>query len=1079
MRRRYLNVMLVSALLMASTGTFTSCKDYDDEIANLQEQVNQKASIEELRSEISSVESAINKAVADADKAIKEAQAAKAEAEEALAQVGENTPDGVTQEELEQMLKQAIADAEKKIQEELGKKASLEDVNAKIEALKAELLSDFVSDEELNALAAKVSQLSEEVIRLLGHRLTSMNLVPTQHINGIPAIIFTSLKYTPQVYTPIKGHAVTDYSDPLHPVMTTPADHSKRPVLDHTAVAGAKVRYLSSEKNEAYYQVSPNMGVRTQDLESLAFDCMTSKNITRAAENDLIKQNSPIEVTGFKIDKSLMTVTFKKNKEFLNDRIMSTGDAHPAPGQEKFWMASAKAAIAKENLDAEERKAYEAGTKTYVNSEYSRIEELVKVPYIANIRTNFSKPLTTDYFADEVQTDANGSFYVHYRDSICTYESLAGKDIDIYADYAEELDLKKYVTVCVSDEAEAWKDHAQHELFKNYKDYGLEFRFSLAAAPYITLGGPEGNTNKTDQQKFAKIDSPSNGIMTSKVYTIEGTSATAIGREPIVRISLVDTKNGDALVAQRYLKVKWTREIGVKEITIEFDPICYACGIQSRVTTQMMNELIYHQAKEGGMTHEEFKAIYTTFDENASEPYGTAKNVINTEGGVDSYNILWDLTTETMGNIWPGQKYKDFSKVVYYRNDSKSYPDLKITLKRRVNMPELGVWGHLGTYWKTTDPKYTIFNVNPIVYDTEESNPAWGELETNAADWKDENATCNIYTDLLNGFLNEEGTKPLFAEDAVWYDCGKVKEDFYKKPYETIRFVFDDTRINNYTYQYYNRSAMKYEPKKATVQNRLETIDGTSYYVSILWINGEVAAKIINERKNFLNAAEQTYNIRLEEENAIHAPRTGEKPTEAAKALVGADVPVRMEAVLCDAVGKDWNVKTVKAYEAFIIEPLTMSDPTLAPFTDAQEGGSRISIEGKFTYKAWNNSTVANTAGLPKALWEFYEANEGEWPYLDLATGELDPSRLKTNLKLVDGNIEPVEGYQDGALPKNVKIIRTTSGGKDELVYYNYSGTPVNKEYIIYIPVTFTYKWKTFVYNVAVTVKPNPGTPSV
>ena len=196
MRRRYLNVMLVSALLMASTGTFTSCKDYDDEIANLQEQVNQKASIEELRSEISSVESAINKAVADADKAIKEAQAAKAEAEEALAQVGENTPDGVTQEELEQMLKQAIADAEKKIQEELGKKASLEDVNAKIEALKAELLSDFVSDEELNALAAKVSQLSEEVIRLLGHRLTSMNLVPTQHINGIPAIIFTSLIYS-------------------------------------------------------------------------------------------------------------------------------------------------------------------------------------------------------------------------------------------------------------------------------------------------------------------------------------------------------------------------------------------------------------------------------------------------------------------------------------------------------------------------------------------------------------------------------------------------------------------------------------------------------------------------------------------------------------------------------------------------------------------------------------------------------------------------------------------------------------------------------------------------------------------
>lgn len=106
--------------------------------------------------------------------------------------------------------------------------------------------------------------------------------------------------------------------------------------MDHTAVAGAKVRYLSSEKNEAYYQVSPNMGVRTQDLESLAFDCMTSKNITRAAESDLIKQNSPIEVTGFKIDKSLMTVTFKKNKRILERPNHEHGRCSPGTWTRKI-----------------------------------------------------------------------------------------------------------------------------------------------------------------------------------------------------------------------------------------------------------------------------------------------------------------------------------------------------------------------------------------------------------------------------------------------------------------------------------------------------------------------------------------------------------------------------------------------------------------------------------------------------------------------------------------------------------------------------------------------------------------------
>ena len=32
MRKKYLSALLFGALLFASTGTFTSCKDYDDDI---------------------------------------------------------------------------------------------------------------------------------------------------------------------------------------------------------------------------------------------------------------------------------------------------------------------------------------------------------------------------------------------------------------------------------------------------------------------------------------------------------------------------------------------------------------------------------------------------------------------------------------------------------------------------------------------------------------------------------------------------------------------------------------------------------------------------------------------------------------------------------------------------------------------------------------------------------------------------------------------------------------------------------------------------------------------------------------
>ena len=43
MRKKYLSALLFGALLVASAGTFTSCKDYDDDINNLQEQIDKVA----------------------------------------------------------------------------------------------------------------------------------------------------------------------------------------------------------------------------------------------------------------------------------------------------------------------------------------------------------------------------------------------------------------------------------------------------------------------------------------------------------------------------------------------------------------------------------------------------------------------------------------------------------------------------------------------------------------------------------------------------------------------------------------------------------------------------------------------------------------------------------------------------------------------------------------------------------------------------------------------------------------------------------------------------------------------------
>ena len=48
--------------MVSSTGTFVSCKDYDDDIDNLQEQINKLATKEDMTSQIATLQAALTTA---------------------------------------------------------------------------------------------------------------------------------------------------------------------------------------------------------------------------------------------------------------------------------------------------------------------------------------------------------------------------------------------------------------------------------------------------------------------------------------------------------------------------------------------------------------------------------------------------------------------------------------------------------------------------------------------------------------------------------------------------------------------------------------------------------------------------------------------------------------------------------------------------------------------------------------------------------------------------------------------------------------------------------------------------------
>ena len=60
MKRKYLSALLMGVLTLTSVSTFTSCKDYDDDISNLQEQIDKLATADQLSQKVSELQASIS-----------------------------------------------------------------------------------------------------------------------------------------------------------------------------------------------------------------------------------------------------------------------------------------------------------------------------------------------------------------------------------------------------------------------------------------------------------------------------------------------------------------------------------------------------------------------------------------------------------------------------------------------------------------------------------------------------------------------------------------------------------------------------------------------------------------------------------------------------------------------------------------------------------------------------------------------------------------------------------------------------------------------------------------------------------
>ena len=191
MNKKFYGTLLLGTLLLGST--IVSCKDYDDDIDNLQNQITQLATKADMQSEVSKLQSAVataqaaaeNKAAA-AEQAAKDA-AAKAQAAADAAAKAQGTADAAaTVEALNKVAADAAAAA--KAAEDAkaaaeAKAAELEAQLAELQALAATLVSttDFeAAKKELNDKYAELAAKIGETTGVTG--MTGINLVGDKKI---------------------------------------------------------------------------------------------------------------------------------------------------------------------------------------------------------------------------------------------------------------------------------------------------------------------------------------------------------------------------------------------------------------------------------------------------------------------------------------------------------------------------------------------------------------------------------------------------------------------------------------------------------------------------------------------------------------------------------------------------------------------------------------------------------------------------------------------------------------------------------------------------------------------------------
>ena len=1016
MKRKYFSALLMGALTIASVSTFTSCKDYDDDISSLQSQIDKlNEMVSKIQGQIDN--GAILTSVTPVENGLKITlnqngnpkdyiitngkDGAKGEAGAAGApgtpgkdaDVWKIGDDGYwykndTKTDYKAVGTDGAAGAagtagtpgapgkDGKYYEPNASTGTFWEVNGET---KRDTGISYVSAKTLTAIWTEDALTLNNVSGVEGGKIV-INLT-----SKLLSLVFGPKAYWEGIET------IPVYSFDYNPIELAKADVTKNQIDDLGTENSGNHVSIVTDAVASYYLNPSNASVDTKDLSHYSLLLNTADILTRATSND-------IKIT--KVDKDNENGMIKVHFGMANGNALTETNNKVDVAALRY-----KYTIKKDDKEVKD---------TLVTSDFAALKHF-KI---------------TDFSINKVATEGT----VDKQDAACQTLATTASDAvnDVHA---------PVLTIPYNDEKgihlDNWMD-VHYKLNNQYSLWGGQttineqnFKLKYELIGYIS---PNYDTNESDH---ATIEGD---LFKVKGYKDDATGRQIIGRTPLVRVTLVDGNSGDAIASVGYIKVEIT-DINATPETVESDGIKkdYTVGCAGNVLDGVQaitwDEVESKVLAKIDMSKSEFEANYKFVDgiqykQNAQNGFdvltpsvGTVVSTTDAVGGHQTNVLKWTVTENEAYQLLK----KDGDVITIWvkfapKATARALKDIYVKLS-----------------W--TAPK--VHNTpTATIKDSDKKAAAWHKANANTAGFDQlhiqvGNATQNGATCEFDNLV----VASTFNSTLVEIVKNQIKDQYAALAgAASVTYKFAPTADQSHKTFYGAKSNTKYDISVST--------DGTTISASAGTVSHELAT---------ITAADGTINVKKNVYTKDILNKYG-SVSELADALT---FTVLADVKTCDPASDLINL-TNKMFDVKVIKPLFVKSVSVPAMT-LNNYSSMTNVPVKFEFVDFNNYTQAKfyaNSNSQVAFKNFYKIASIK------KDGDITTNYSGAWKKIDEDDIKVT--YNEGTLAVGGNGV-VSDFGTVSLVQVNQSRA---NGFDVKIPVAITYNWGTLYTNIQFHVNP-------